>query len=122
MGQPHVTHLGVRCNRCQLRYLDDAEVTASVVEIPKGTSSTPHMHEREGIVVVLKGAWRFVVSGRETLIRAGNVFVIPSNTSHCSEALEDTLAICICNSLRTDFTGEEDKSSSYDPDQFLWAV
>jgi len=74
----------------------------------KGAQVPEHSHENEQITYLLEGALRFVVQGREMIVRAGEVLVIPSNTPHSAEALEDTVDLDIFCPPRADWINKTD--------------
>jgi quercetin dioxygenase-like cupin family protein len=69
-----------------------------------------HHHESEQISVVLQGAMKFVLEGREVVVRAGEVLVIPSNLPHSALAMEDSIVIEVFSPIRYDWL---DGSDSY---------
>jgi quercetin dioxygenase-like cupin family protein len=74
----------------------------------KGAQVPEHSHENEQITYLLEGALRFVVQGREIVVRAGEVLVIPSNTPHSAQALEDTVDLDIFCPPRADWINKTD--------------
>ena len=62
-----------------------------------------HHHESEQISVVLQGALKFELEGREVMVRAGEVLVIPSNVPHSALAIEDTVGIDVFSPIRHDW-------------------
>jgi quercetin dioxygenase-like cupin family protein len=74
----------------------------------KGAQVPEHSHENEQITYLLEGALRFVVQGREIVVRAGDVLVIPSNTPHSAQALEDTVDLDIFCPPRADWINKTD--------------
>ena len=67
-----------------------------------------HSHEHEQISHVLEGALRFTAQGKEIMVRAGDVLVIPSNVPHSAEALEDTIALDVFCPPREDWISGTD--------------
>lgn len=96
--------------------------TVARIEVKKGSVTHPHTHSNEEAVVVLKGAWRFNLAGREVTVGPNQMLMIPPDVEHSSEALEDTVALDICAPTRGDWLSGEDHVLHHDPDQFLWAV
>ncbi len=74
----------------------------------KGAQVPEHSHENEQITYILEGALRFGLEGREIIVRAGEVLVIPSNTPHSAEALEDTVDLDIFCPPRADWINKTD--------------
>jgi quercetin dioxygenase-like cupin family protein len=62
-----------------------------------------HHHESEQISVVLQGALKFELEGREVMARAGEVLVIPSNVPHSVLAIEDTIGLDVFSPIRHDW-------------------
>jgi len=67
-----------------------------------------HHHESEQISIVFEGALRFELEGREVVVRAGEVLVIPSNAPHSAFALEDTVGIDVFSPIRNDWLNGTD--------------
>lgn len=64
--------------------------------LERGFSVGVHAHENEQISLVLSGAFRFRIGAggeREIIVRAGEAVVLPSNTPHGGEALEDCVIL-----------------------------
>jgi unsaturated pyranuronate lyase len=60
------------------------------------------------VSIVVQGAIKFEVEGREVTVRAGEVLVIPSNLPHNALALEDSSVIEIFSPIRLDWmTGKD---------------
>jgi quercetin dioxygenase-like cupin family protein len=62
-----------------------------------------HHHESEQISLILQGALKFELEGREVTVRAGEVLVIPSNVPHSALAIEDTVGIDVFSPIRKDW-------------------
>lgn len=74
--------------------------------LKKGAVVPRHHHENEQITYVVSGALRFHVGeapGREIVVGAGEVLVLPSNVPHTAEALEDTLDVDVFTPPRQDW-------------------
>jgi unsaturated pyranuronate lyase len=69
----------------------------------KGSIVPQHSHDNEQITYVLDGALKFVIEGRELIVRSGEILVIPSNMPHSAEALEDTVDLDIFCPPREDW-------------------
>jgi quercetin dioxygenase-like cupin family protein len=74
----------------------------------KGAQVPEHCHENEQITYLLEGALRFVVQGREMIVRGGEVLVIPSNVPHSAVALEDTVDLDVFCPPRADWINKTD--------------
>jgi len=62
-----------------------------------------HHHESEQISLILEGALKFELEGREIVVHAGEVLVIPSNVPHSALAMEDTFSIDVFSPIRQDW-------------------
>jgi quercetin dioxygenase-like cupin family protein len=67
-----------------------------------------HHHESEQISMVLEGALKFELEGREIVVRAGEVLVIPSNVPHSAMAIKDTVGIDVFSPIRHDWLNGSD--------------
>ena len=76
-------------------------------EFAKGCYVASHRHPNEQVAVVESGQLRMVIDGEESTLGAGDIRVIPPNTSHDAEAIEDTVVIDIFSPPREDFLGGE---------------
>jgi unsaturated pyranuronate lyase len=75
----------------------------------KGFVVPEHHHESEQISYIVQGALKFHLEGKEIVVRAGEVLLIPSNVPHSAEALEDTIDFDIFSPIRQDWlTGKDD--------------
>ena len=98
------------------------EVVVVRAEMKAGESTRPHSHRNEEVIVVLKGAWRFLMSEGDVVLTDTQVLCIPAGVRHASEVLEDVVALHIFAPARDDWSAGVDQSLSNDPDQFLWAI
>ncbi len=74
----------------------------------KGCIVPLHHHVHEQITYVLDGALRFLLDGREVVVRTGEVLVIPPNVPHSAEALEDTIDLDVFTPPREDWIAGTD--------------
>jgi quercetin dioxygenase-like cupin family protein len=79
------------------------------IVLRKGCIVPLHSHENEQIAYVLEGALKFQIQGREIVVRAGEVLVIPSQVPHRAEALEDTIDLDIFTPPRADWLQGSDQ-------------
>ena len=76
--------------------------------LAKGAIVPAHKHLSEQITTILSGALRFTIEGKDVVVRAGDVLVIPPNVVHSAVALEDTDDIDSFSPLREDWlTGDD---------------
>ena len=67
-----------------------------------------HHHESEQLTLILEGALKFQLEGREVVVRKGEVLRIPSYVPHRAVALEDTLDVDVFSPIRTDWLTKDD--------------
>jgi len=90
------------------RVITGEKAMVAQVFIAKGAVVPTHQHESEQIAYIMEGALKFDLEGKEVIVRAGEVLLIPSNVPHSAVALEDTLDLDIFSPIRTDWlTGDD---------------
>jgi quercetin dioxygenase-like cupin family protein len=78
------------------------------LHLAKGAFVPPHKHVSEQITMVMSGAIKFTIGGKDTTVLAGEVFIIPPNVVHSAVALEDSDDIDAFSPLREDWlTGDD---------------
>jgi quercetin dioxygenase-like cupin family protein len=80
----------------------DRSMLARII-LRKGSIVPLHSHDNEQITYVLDGALKFLIDGKELIVRSGEILVIPSNLPHSAEALEDTVDLDIFCPPREDW-------------------
>jgi quercetin dioxygenase-like cupin family protein len=78
------------------------------LRLAKGAVVPPHKHVSEQITMVMSGAIKLTIGGRDITVRAGEVLVIPPNVVHSAIALEDTDDIDSFSPLREDWLSGDD--------------
>jgi len=66
-----------------------AKIEVALMHYPAGTVANPHAHPNEQVQVILKGRVRYRVGGEEKILGPGEAVLIPANTEHDLEILED---------------------------------
>jgi quercetin dioxygenase-like cupin family protein len=84
------------------------EVMLARILLKKGCIVPWHSHVNEQLSSIFEGALKFWIDGKEIVVRAGEVLVIPPNMPHKAEALEDTLAIDTFHPPREDWINKTD--------------
>jgi quercetin dioxygenase-like cupin family protein len=74
----------------------------------KGSLIPLHHHDAEQISMILTGALKFELEGKEVMVRAGEVLVIPSNVPHSALAVEDSTGIDVFSPIRYDWLNGTD--------------
>ena len=83
-------------------------ITIARIKLSKSALVPLHSHPNEQITMLERGSLRFVVSGLETILRAGEVLAIPPDAPHMVEALEDSLAVDLFAPVREDWIRGDD--------------
>ena len=92
------------------RYITAERVTVARFELTRGGVVPMHSHENEQVSIVLDGALRFRIDGREVVVRGGEAMQIPPNVPHEVEVVEDTVVIDVFSPIRQDWI---DKTDTY---------
>ena len=79
------------------------------VLLKKGSVVPQHSHHNEQITYILEGALKFLIDGKEIVVRAGEVLCIPPNMPHEALALEDTVDLDVFNPPREDWIEKRDE-------------
>jgi quercetin dioxygenase-like cupin family protein len=66
-----------------------ARIEVALIRYPAGSVATPHAHPNEQVQVVIKGKAKYRVGNEEKVLGPGEVVLIPANTEHAVEILED---------------------------------
>ena len=91
------------------KVISGERITMAQIFLAKNAVVPLHHHEHEQISSVLSGALQFEMEGKETVLRPGEVLLIPSDVPHRVVALEDSLALDVFSPIRTDWlTGNDD--------------
>ena len=66
--------------------------------------TTEHSHPHEQMTLVMKGKVKFIISGQERIVSAGDVLHFPPNNRHGATMLdEEVILIDIFSPIREDF-------------------
>lgn len=95
-------------DRLSRQMISGENATISQLVLKKGATVPRHSHMNEQYSWILSGALKFVFDGREILVEAGDVLVIPANVPHSAVALEDTVDVDIFAPRREDWIRKED--------------
>jgi len=90
------------------RFITAERLTLARFELKRGSVVPQHAHENEQVSYIVNGALKFIVDGRDVVVRAGEVLQIPPNVPHAAEAIEDTLAIDVFTPVRQDWVDRTD--------------
>ena len=99
------------------QFISGDHITLARFVLGKGAKVARHTHEHEQFAWVMQGALKFLLPGREIVVRAGEVLCIPPDTPHEAEALEDTIDIDVFSPARADWVAKDDaylRDSTFD--------
>ena len=83
--------------------LDGEKIMLVEVHFEPGAIGNVHRHPHEQATRVINGRVRFTLDGQEQIVAAGEYLLIPSQTLHGAEALEESLLLDIFSPPRQDF-------------------
>ena len=78
-------------------------MTVARVHLSKGCFVPEHSHHNEQVSMVEHGALKFVIAGKEQMLKAGDTLHIPPNVPHSAEAIEDSIAVDLFSPRREDW-------------------
>jgi quercetin dioxygenase-like cupin family protein len=81
---------------------------AGIICLQKGSYVPKHSHESEQLTYVFEGLLRFVIEGKEIMVGAGEILVIPSWVEHEATAIEETRELDIFGPIRHDWLNGTD--------------
>jgi quercetin dioxygenase-like cupin family protein len=79
------------------------------VLLKKGCIVPLHSHHNEQLTFILEGALKFWIDGKEIVVNAGEVLMIPAHMPHKAEALADTVDLDVFNPPREDWINKTDQ-------------
>ena len=85
------------------RCLHTANLTIAQITLAKGAIVPLHEHANEQVTSVIGGQLLFRMDGREIVVKAGEMFAIPSGVPHSAEALESSVAVDVFSPRREDW-------------------
>ncbi|MCX5911270.1 MAG: cupin domain-containing protein, partial [Deltaproteobacteria bacterium] len=116
-----VSYLAGRPNSegIKIRILSTERIMLTEIKVQGGGTIPRHYHEAEQIIMVQKGEAR-VSTGKEPprLLKAGDIWIVPSHTMHGVEYLGDVEALEIVSPPRMDnFIGYTIKHTFFEADE-----
>ena len=85
-----------------------ANMTIARLEIQKDAIVPEHSHVNEQVTMVERGALKFIMDGREQIVRGGEALTIPPHSRHSVEALEDSVVTDVFSPAREDWIRGDD--------------
>lgn len=65
------------------------KLEVALISYPAGTEAKPHAHPNEQFQILIRGKARYRVGAQEKVLGPGEVVLIPANTEHEIQILED---------------------------------
>jgi quercetin dioxygenase-like cupin family protein len=93
---------------CARQVIHTETMTVARLYMSKGCRVPLHSHHNEQLSMVEKGALKFVLDGKDLVIKAGEVLQIPPHLPHSAEALEDSIAVDVFSPPREDWIRGDD--------------
>jgi quercetin dioxygenase-like cupin family protein len=90
------------------QYVVGTNVMLARIFLRKGSLVPRHSHPNEQISYVLEGALKFWIDGKDLMVRAGEVLLIPPSMPHEVEPVEDSLSLDIFDPPREDWINKTD--------------
>ena len=92
----------------QRQFITGDRLTVTHFELKRGGIVPRHTHESEQMTCLLSGVLRFVIDGRDIILRAGDVLQIPGWCEHEVEVVEDASVIDVFSPVREDWIDKTD--------------
>jgi quercetin dioxygenase-like cupin family protein len=93
----------------QRHFVVGQNVMLARVLLKKGCIVPEHSHHNEQISYIVEGALKFWIDGKEIVVNAGELLIIPPHMPHKAEALEDTVDLDVFDPPRADWINKTDK-------------
>ncbi len=85
------------------KVIHGSKMTMAQIHFDKGAAVPSHHHENEQFSLVVSGAVRFELEGKEVVPKPGEIIHIPSNVPHRVVALEESIVMDIFSPIRQDW-------------------
>ena len=79
------------------------KITVAHVRVKANSPLPEHAHPHEQVMNLIEGEFLFIVDGVEHQMKAGESFVIPSNTPHSAKSITDCYIIDVFTPTRDDW-------------------
>jgi len=84
------------------------DATIGRILLSRGAVVPRHSHRSEQFTFILSGALKFTFDDGETVVRSGEILLIPPHVPHAAEALEDTVDFDFFAPRRDDWINKDD--------------
>ena len=93
---------------CARQVIHGETLTVARLYMSQGCKVPMHSHPNEQVSMIEKGALKFVLDGKDVVVKAGEVLQIPPHLPHSAEALEDSIAVDLFSPVREDWIRGDD--------------
>lgn len=97
-------------------------LTIARTETEKGSQRWRCCYPHEAFIVVLSGAWKVHVDGREVIVGANQILHLPPYMEHDVEALDHTLVLEILAQPDTSYFERREFDAAREDENYLWGV
>lgn len=97
------------------QFIVGKDIMIARVLLAEGAHVPEHSHHNEQVTYILSGALRFIIEGKEIVVREGEVLCIPPHVPHEAFALEDTVDLDVFNPPRQDWIDRDDSYLRNEP-------
>jgi quercetin dioxygenase-like cupin family protein len=94
--------------RLSRRVIHTQSMTIARLLLLKYATVPEHSHVHEQVTMVERGALKFILDGREQIVRGGEALTILPNSRHSVEALEDSVVTDVFSPAREDWIRGDD--------------
>ena len=85
------------------RFIHSAAMTFAYWSIDDGATLPEHSHPQEQVAHGLEGEFELTVDGETTVLRPGDILVIPSNVVHSGRAITACRILDVFHPVREDY-------------------
>ncbi len=93
----------------QRHFVVGQDIMLARVLLKKGCIVPEHSHRNEQVTYILEGALKFWIDGKQIVVNAGEVLIIPPHMPHKAEALVDTVDLDVFHPPREDWINKTDQ-------------
>ena len=80
-------------NGSEVRTITGERLQVLHQHVPANAAVRLHRHDNEQMTLVLSGRLRALVADQEIIVGPQEIYIVPANIEHSSEAIEDTVLV-----------------------------
>ncbi len=85
------------------QFINGQTMTVARISFTNGAATLAHSHDNEQISLVISGEMEFMVEGETTIVRAGELIHLPSNSWHGAKANAESVLLDMFSPPRADW-------------------